>query len=219
METVYRHPLAALRAGMGVSAAKYLQLLAAEHRSLGYGEMAVRREKVARWESGVAAPTRAVQHAMAHLHGVPVDIAEGLGWPQWLSVAQDPSSVVHDHAVLHSPWTPAGTVDSTAASAQGGSMDRRGFLIASGSLLASLGGEWSGALDADASTGIHIGRRPLTPVLLDRLEQRLDDLRRLDDTLGEASCASSRPQSSRCSAIWPTKRCTTTSSVDGSSPP
>lgn len=182
--TELRHPLAALRAGMGVSAAQYLTLVAGEYRRLGYGDMATRREKVARWEAGVAAPSSSVQYAMAQLHGVPVKAVEELGWPGWLNKAQDHTSRTHDHAILHSPWTPAGTVESTAAAAQGGSMDRRGFLIASGSLLTALGTDWSGALDAEASTSIHVGRRQLTSTLLDRLEQRLDDLRRLDDTLG-----------------------------------
>ena len=63
-------------------------------------------------------------------------------------------------------------------------MDRRGFLIASGGLLTSIGAEWSGALDAGASTTTSSGRRQLTSSTLDRLEQRLDDLRRLDDSLG-----------------------------------
>jgi tetratricopeptide (TPR) repeat protein len=63
-------------------------------------------------------------------------------------------------------------------------MDRRGFLIASGGLLTSIGTDWSGALDAVATTSTSTGRRPLTATTLDRLEQRLDDLRRLDDSLG-----------------------------------
>lgn len=184
MKTEHRHPLAALRAQMGVSATQYLALVADEFQRLGHGMMATRREKVTRWESGAAAPTPAVQHAMALLHGVSAKTVEHLGWPSWLGHAQDNRSLVHDHAVLHAPWTPAGTVVSTAAAVQGGSMDRRGFLIASGSLLTSIGTDWSGALDANASALGRGGRRPLTAALLDRFEERLDDLRRLDDTLG-----------------------------------
>jgi tetratricopeptide (TPR) repeat protein len=165
---------------MGLSAVQYLTQVDREHRRLGYGAMAIRREKVTRWESGAVVPDSAAQHAMAHLHGVPADAVKQLGWPGWLGQA-----FRDDHAVLLSPWTPAGTVVSTAAAAQGGSMDRRGFLIASGGLLTSIGTEWSGALDAKAATSTSTGRRhPLTLATLDRLEQRLDDLRRLDDSLG-----------------------------------
>jgi tetratricopeptide (TPR) repeat protein len=164
---------------MGVTAEQYLILVDREHQRLGYGAMAIRREKVIRWESGANVPDAAAQHAIAALHGVPIAMVKQLGWPDWLRRAFH-----DDHAVLHSPWTPAGTVVSTAAAAQGGSMDRRAFLIASGGLLTSIGTEWSGALAADASTQASTGRRPLTAATLDRLEQRLDDLRRLDDSLG-----------------------------------
>jgi tetratricopeptide (TPR) repeat protein len=184
VRTEHRHPLAALRAEMGLSAVQYLAMVDLEHRRLGYGAMAIRREKVTRWESGAVVPDSAAQQAMAQLHGVPAEAVKHLGWPSWLEAAVPEHRLQADHAVLHSPWTPAGTVVSTAAAAQGGSMDRRGFLIASGGLLTSIGTDWSGALDAVATTSTSTGRRPLTATMLDRLEQRLDDLRRLDDSLG-----------------------------------
>jgi hypothetical protein len=61
---VYRHPLAALRVSLGnLSASAYLDLLDRRHRELGFGAMATRREKVARWESGACARAdRAARH-------------------------------------------------------------------------------------------------------------------------------------------------------------
>lgn len=174
-----RHPLAALRARAGLSALAYLRRVDEEHRGLGYGPMALRREKVTRWESGSVVPDAAAQHAMGELHGVPHSVVKQLGWPGWLLQA-----FPDDHAVLHSPWTPAGTVVSTAASAQGGSMDRRGFLIATGATLSSLGAEWAGALADPLSAGATSGRRQVTTAMITRLEMRLDDLRHLDDVLG-----------------------------------
>jgi tetratricopeptide (TPR) repeat protein len=173
-----RHPLAALRAQAGLPAVAYLRKVDEEHRRLGYGPMAVRREKVTRWESGSVVPDAAAQHAMAALHGVPHKVVKQLGWPAWLLQA-----FPDDHAVLHSPWTPAGTVVSTAASAQGGSMDRRGFLIATGATLSSLGTDWAGAL-TNPPAAAATGRRRVTESTVARLEQRLDDLRHLDDVLG-----------------------------------
>ncbi|GAA3537454.1 hypothetical protein GCM10022235_01140 [Kribbella ginsengisoli] len=173
-----RHPLAALRHQAGLPALAYLRKVDEQHRRLGYGPMALRREKVTRWESGSVVPDAAAQHAMGELHGVPHKVVKQLGWPGWLLQA-----FPDDHAVLHSPWTPEGTVVSTAAAAQGGSMDRRGFLIATGATLSSLGADWAGAL-ADPPAAVATGRRRVTEATITRLERRLDDLRRLDDVLG-----------------------------------
>jgi tetratricopeptide (TPR) repeat protein len=174
----FRHPLAALRAELGLSAVQYLRRLDERHRALGFGHMATRREKVARWEAGVYEPDTTAQLAMAHLHGVPRKAARTLGWPQWLLLA-----FPDDRAVLDSPWTPAGTVASIAASVRGGLMDRRGFLIASGAALTDLAADWSNAL-TDLPDAQSSGRRRLTAAMVNHLEQRLDDLRHLDDVLG-----------------------------------
>jgi hypothetical protein len=69
--TIYRHPLAALRGHLGLSATEYLTLLDQRHRALNLGAMAIRREKVCRWESGLYAPEPSAQLAMADLHAVP----------------------------------------------------------------------------------------------------------------------------------------------------
>ncbi len=173
-----RHPLGALRAELGLTATQYLDLLDDVHFALGHGRMSKRREKITRWETGVNEPDNPAKFAMAALHGIPRDAVTELGWPHFLVLA-----FTDDRPVLDSPWTPAGTVASVTASAKGGSMDRRGFLIASGATLTSLAADWSDALTEPPSAPIS-GRRRLTAAMVTRLEQRLDDLRHLDDVLG-----------------------------------
>ncbi|WP_158575924.1 hypothetical protein [Streptomyces corynorhini] len=63
-------------------------------------------------------------------------------------------------------------------------MDRRGFLISTGAALASVAAHWNDAL-ADLPLSQDSGRR-LTASMVTRLEQRLDDLRHLDDVLSSA---------------------------------
>ncbi|WP_214106410.1 hypothetical protein [Acrocarpospora catenulata] len=174
----YRHPLAAVLAHLGLTATEYLVLVDRRHRELGYGAMAVRREKVTRWQSGVSIPEPTAQLAMASLHGVSPRAVTEHGWPDWLLLA-----FPDDRAFLDAPWTAAGTVTSLAASARGGSMDRRGFLIASGTTLGALALDWAGAL-GESPAASAAGRRRLTVGMVARLEQRLDDLRHLDDVLG-----------------------------------
>jgi tetratricopeptide (TPR) repeat protein len=171
-----RHPLAALRGELGTPADRYLDRLDEVHHALGYGRMAKGREKVSRWENGVHQPEKRAQHAMARLHGVAEEAVDRLGWPHFLLLA-----FADDRPVLDGPWTPAGTMAAVAATSREGPMDRRGFLISSGTTLTGLASRWR-----DAATDLPLpahGRR-LTPTVMTRLEQRLDDLRHLDDVLG-----------------------------------
>jgi tetratricopeptide (TPR) repeat protein len=177
MQQPSRHPLAALRASLGLSATAYLCQLNARHRRLGYGAMATRREKVARWEAG-ARPELTAQLAMADLHGVPAATVREHGWPAWLLAA-----FPNDRSVLDTPWGRLGTVISTRVADRGGAVDRRGFLIASGSALTGLAASWAVALDDEAAASGQ-GRRRITNQVVDHLDQRLDNLRHLDDVLG-----------------------------------
>jgi tetratricopeptide (TPR) repeat protein len=170
------HPLAALRYQLDLTAAQYLDRLDTAHHALGYGRMAKRREKVSRWETGVNDPDEPSRYAMARLHGIPPAAVTDLGWPDFLLLA-----FPDDHPVLDSPWTPAGTVAAVAAAARGGSMDRRGFLISSGTALTGIATNWSNAA-AEPLPLDSPGRR-LIPAVMTRLENRLDDLRHLDDVL------------------------------------
>ncbi|MGW4424528.1 tetratricopeptide repeat protein [Streptosporangium sp. NPDC004631] len=173
----YRHPLAALRAQLGLSASEYLTLLDRRHRELGHGAMAIRREKVARWEAGRYTPELTAQLAIASLHGIAEQAVHELGWPDWLLL-----TFPDDRTALGAPWTLEGTVASMAASRRGGSMDRRGFLIATGATLGGIVTQWSESFNQLPTASA--GRRTITVDTVTRLEQRLDDLRHLDDVLG-----------------------------------
>lgn len=63
-------------------------------------------------------------------------------------------------------------------------MDRRGFLIATGPALAALTGNWAQATARAAPVTAAGGHKRLTAPMVAHLEQRLDHLRRLDDSLG-----------------------------------
>ncbi|CAM5238109.1 hypothetical protein SXANM310S_03949 [Streptomyces xanthochromogenes] len=95
-----QHPLAALRASVGLSHAAYAQLVADAHAALGFGPLAARREKVARWESGRTVPSPTTQLAIAHVHGVPESDVALLGWPMWLSPAGRAAASAEEQ-----PWT------------------------------------------------------------------------------------------------------------------
>ncbi len=98
------HPLASLRASLGLSHPSYAQLVSETHARLGFGSMAARREKVSRWESGRTVPEFTAQLAIADIHRVRAEDVERLGWPDWLHLATD-------DAVLHQPWTSQGVLD------------------------------------------------------------------------------------------------------------
>lgn len=173
-----QHPLTALRCELGLTGAEYLKRLDDAHHALGYGRMAKRREKISRWETGVHDPDEPTRYAMAHLHGIPPSAVTELGWPRFLLLA-----FADDRPILDSPWTPAGTVNAAEAVARGGPMDRRGFLISSGTALTGIVTCWSTAARAATPASPHAGGQRLTPAVMTRLEQRLDDLRHLDDVL------------------------------------
>ncbi|MFD7905093.1 hypothetical protein ACFV4G_22940 [Kitasatospora sp. NPDC059747] len=96
------HPLALIRAAEGLSPSEYARIVARTHAELGFGQMAARREKVHRWESGRTVPEPTAQLAMAHHHGVPAPEVHRLGWPHWLHL------VIGDAVLLDQPYTAAG---------------------------------------------------------------------------------------------------------------
>lgn len=101
-DTRYQHPLAALRAHLGLSATGYLTLLDQRHQALGLGAMAIRREKVCRWENSLHTPEPSAQLAMADLHAVPAAIVASRGWPDWL-LAADALHSRGDDVILRGP--------------------------------------------------------------------------------------------------------------------
>ncbi|MFF3116236.1 hypothetical protein ACFVSN_44515 [Kitasatospora sp. NPDC057904] len=104
------HPLFVLRAALGLSQPEYAGLVARTHAALGLGQMAARREKVSRWESGRTVPEHTAQLAMARIHGIPAREIYLLGWPHWLHLATG------DAALLHQPHTDEGALLALAGS-------------------------------------------------------------------------------------------------------
>jgi tetratricopeptide (TPR) repeat protein len=180
---LFTHPLAFLRHTLGpkpLTAEQYLRKVADRHAALGHGAMATRREKMSRWENGAAIPDPTAQLAIADLHGIPAEAVHTLPWPHWLLLALD------NRSVIDLPWTQEGMLHALADTARGGPMDRRAFLIATGATLTGAADHFLDSLGHPAPAAER-GRLTVTPAMVDRLEQRLDHLRHLDDTLGGGS--------------------------------
>ncbi|MCH0561810.1 MULTISPECIES: hypothetical protein [unclassified Streptomyces] len=79
-----QHPLAQLRALTGDTQLSYAELVAETHEALGFGKLRKRREKVSRWETQGVPPDHNTQLSMAHIHQVPEEEVQRLGWPHWL---------------------------------------------------------------------------------------------------------------------------------------
>ncbi|MEV5508418.1 hypothetical protein [Streptomyces orinoci] len=79
-----RHPLAQLRALTGDTQLSYAELVADTHEALGFGKLHRRREKVSRWETQGIPPDLNTQLSIAHIHQVPEEEVQRLGWPHWL---------------------------------------------------------------------------------------------------------------------------------------
>ncbi|MGX1727980.1 transcriptional regulator [Streptomyces diastaticus] len=172
-ETAERHPLAHLLAVRGLNAEAYLHRVAEQHQRMGFGQMAYRREKASRWIRGDYAPSYRTQLAMAALEDIPPEAIHAHGWPGWLHLA------LPDHNLFALPWTTTGAVH--ALEITGGPVDRRKFLITTSLTLGTTVAQWSAAVPAPAQATA--GRR-IGADVPQHFEQRLDHLRRLDDTVG-----------------------------------
>ncbi|MBL1098509.1 hypothetical protein [Streptomyces coffeae] len=83
-----RHPLTLLRAMTGDTQLSYAELVADTHEAMGFGKLQRRREKVSRWETQGIPPDRSTQLAIAHIHHVPEEEVQRLGWPHWLRLGK-----------------------------------------------------------------------------------------------------------------------------------
>ncbi|NRQ39382.1 transcriptional regulator [Nonomuraea sp. NN258] len=182
---VTRHPLTVLLERKHWTYGMFLRKVAVQHRARGFGGLATRKEKVARWISGVAVPQVTAQLAMADVFGVDEQEVAARGWPDWLLAAFD-----DDHAFWESPWTPAGSV--TVLREVGGPVDRRGFLIASTGTLAAMVAQWATAETASATLSVGSGLttsvagRRIGVEVAGQFDARLAALRHLDDEIGSA---------------------------------
>lgn len=171
--------LAAVRAAGGYSLSTYINAVADRHATLGFGNMARRREKVARWEAGVE-PERTAQLAMADLHGVDPKQVLARGWPDWLLLALPGPDV-------HAPFAPGVTLtalDDIAADPGGG--DGAGMPLLPAPVLRSLAARWTEHIQQSIACGLsggYIGGEVTSAV-----NARLTALWHLDDSLGGTAC-------------------------------
>lgn len=102
------------------------------------------------------------------------------------------AAVLGEPVAAARPWDRHGTLAMLTELADGGGVDRRGFIVTSGAALAALAGHWRAALDwqeppADAEgTATNMS----APALLDSVDVRLDHLRHMNDELGSNEMAS-----------------------------
>lgn len=174
--TLEKHPLATLLRSRGWTATAYLQRVSDEHRTLGYGSIACRREKVTRWINGSNVPDATTQLAIARLHRIDPAEVSRRGWPGFLLLALN-----NDHTAFESPWTAAGTVDVLEHLGGPVDLDRRGFLITSAGTLAAIAAQWTNTepVAAAVENGRLVGSGTA-----DLFDIRLDALRHLDDSVG-----------------------------------
>ncbi|MFD7894626.1 transcriptional regulator [Streptomyces sp. NPDC059743] len=182
------HPLAYLLHLNGWTATNYLARLSVVHQRLGYGKLDVhQRKRVSRWIREGITPEMNVQLAMAVLHGIATHEIAARPWPEWLKPA-----CVREQDLLDAEWTAQTTLDLLdRVAAPGGPMERRGFLVVTGTAIGSVLAGAATAQPAAARTpGRRISRK--VPALF---EQSLAVLRRQDDQLGAGQVhASARAQ-------------------------
>ncbi|MGF1427264.1 hypothetical protein [Kitasatospora sp. LaBMicrA B282] len=166
------HPLAALRASLQLSQAAYARRVAETHRSLGFGALAARREKVARWESGRIVPELSAQLAIAHLHQVPAHDVHRLGWPGWLQLAADGAELL-----TRPLGTPAAVDVLTTPAVLDGTNGHH--LTVTGRVLVTQLRQAAAALSAPRGSDAREATL-LQPAVLDWLEQRLAALEVLE---------------------------------------
>ncbi|MEU6403726.1 transcriptional regulator [Streptomyces sp. NPDC046985] len=173
-----RHPLHQVLTLRGWTSEYCLRRVAARHKALGYGAMAVRREKVSRWTSprSPQTPTVPTQLAMADVLGVDGREIYARPWPQWLRLA-----LRDDVPVWESPWTPAGTIQALEDAGGPVELDRRELVIATTAAVAAVLAQWATAEAAPAAAS---GGRRIGVAVADRFDSRLGELRHLDDDLG-----------------------------------
>ncbi|ONI71155.1 hypothetical protein ALI144C_52520 [Actinosynnema sp. ALI-1.44] len=165
--------------------------------------LGLERSTVGRWERGTGTPQPWNQPDLAKALDVSRDALADLldpdpvvSRPSRMEAFDGAGSVVSEFnwsdrhpagsaSVLDPPWTITGTT-RVLHQVAGGPMDRREFLTITGGALTGLVGQWNSAL-ANAPLPAALtepGHDRLTPDVLDRLDHRLADLRRLDDALG-----------------------------------
>jgi transcriptional regulator with XRE-family HTH domain len=173
-EDLLAHPLTAVRQQRGWTLADVAAVVAG-----GSGlNMASHRQKVWRWEHGLAVPERPAQLALADELRIAHDMVDVHPWPRWLLLTGPAESP-------NEPWTWQSAVTTMERVVESALMDRRGFLIMSGTAATALALQWSVAAPAEL-TAVERGR--VTPEAINHIDERVEELWRLDDLLGGGAC-------------------------------
>ncbi|MEU8141863.1 helix-turn-helix transcriptional regulator [Nonomuraea sp. NPDC048901] len=136
--------------------------------------VATSKKTVSRWEHGQV-PDVVTQELLVKVFNLPEGEHLLAPWPLWLPAPDIPE--------LYYPWTPRGTVEVLADSLRSGRMDRRGFVILSGVTLTTLLHDWLITEPEIVHAVTGSGRRVST-AMIGRIDERIADLQRADDTLG-----------------------------------
>lgn len=190
----FPHVLAALRQSRGLSQTRLAELL-----NESSGRITMTRSEISRWERGARVPStywlkwlagaldvtlEQLEQAKVTGELLPRDTLSGISsLATGTERIADRLSYLDARSVLESPWTPAGTVAAIVAVARGAAMDRRDFLIATGSALTAHALGWADTLH-EVSAASNRGKRRLGLASAANIEQRIDELRHLEDELG-----------------------------------
>jgi hypothetical protein len=151
------------------TAARLCRLGAEQGIPLGTG-----KDGIWRWEHG-RSPDQLTQSLIADLLGIPQAAVDARSWPQWLSA--DPAQQSPRYI-----WDPPGAIAALDELTRSRDMDRRDFILVTGSALTASLLSW---LTCDpAAAGQIFGGGRIGEAAVDHIERRVRELRRADDADG-----------------------------------
>ncbi|WP_240796306.1 transcriptional regulator [Streptomyces sp. RFCAC02] len=172
------HPLTRALLARNVTTSRFVRELAVLARERG-AYISPGRAEAYRWQGRCKdkprRPEDHTQRLIGEWLGLPPEAVDPRAWPHWLE--SDPLQHPPDH-----PWTPSGALAAlTQVSGEETDMDRRSFTLTGGALTGSLLA-W---LTTDpAAAGQITSARRIGETAVARIEQRVGELRRADDTGG-----------------------------------
>lgn len=171
------HPMAYVRVSLlGMGKAQFAEALKARAQHLGYN-LGTTRSTIFKWERGDHHPDEIAQIVIADLLQMPASACRSAPWPKWLPA--------WDTQVLTAPWATGDTLKNLKALWAGERTDRRGFLGIGGAALINIGTQWAiSAPHYDPSLKAAANGDSVTPAVVDRLSQRVQSLRALEQEAG-----------------------------------
>lgn len=156
-----RHPLTYLRKARNWSMSDLVRELHKQAKAMGF-RCGATRTTVFRWEREGMVPRAEYTVLLAKVFDVPAHLPEQVEWPLWLPTFEDPA-----------PFTPGGL--AALREVRRHPMDRRAFLIFTGSSLSVMASQWS-AVEPERLVRALTGDT-VSDELLTWLERRASELR------------------------------------------